>query len=106
MVEAGKTKYPIFPIGLLLKDKYKSKKTIHQFFPIDSMFFTKKFLNYWKPSIAIFIESEIWPNMIINIKKPTATITTALRFKFSARDTVGRKNKQHLSEGALQGALS
>jgi len=33
------------------------------------MFFTKKFLNYWKPSIAIFIESEIWPNMIINIKR-------------------------------------
>jgi len=50
-------------------DKYKFKKTIHQFFPIDSIFFTKKFLNYWKPSIAIFIESEIWPNMIINIKR-------------------------------------
>ena len=49
--------------------KYKLKKTIHQFFPIDSKFFTERFLNYWRPSIAIFIESEIWPNMIINIKK-------------------------------------
>tara|TARA_B100001996_G_scaffold379541_1_gene365447 strand:- start:631 stop:1875 length:1245 start_codon:yes stop_codon:yes gene_type:complete len=49
--------------------KFKLKKTIHQFFPIDSFSLTKKFLNYWKPSIAIFIESEIWPNMIINIKK-------------------------------------
>jgi len=49
--------------------KYKLKKTIHQFFPIDSKFFTKKFLNYWKPSITIFIESEIWPNMIINVKR-------------------------------------
>jgi len=28
MVEAGKTKYPIFPIGLLLKDKYESSKKI------------------------------------------------------------------------------
>ena len=26
-------------------------------------------MNYWKPSIAIFIDSEIWPNMILNIKK-------------------------------------
>ena len=49
--------------------KFKLKKTIHQFFPIDSYSLTKKFLNYWKPSIAIFIESEIWPNMIVNIKK-------------------------------------
>ena len=49
--------------------KFKLKKTIHQFFPIDSNGLTIKFLNYWKPSTAIFIESEIWPNMIINIKK-------------------------------------
>ena len=49
--------------------KFKLKKTIHQFFPIDSYLLTKKFLNYWNPSIAIFVESEIWPNMIVNIKK-------------------------------------
>ena len=49
--------------------KFKLKKTIHQFFPIDSNFLTKKFLNHWNPSLAIFIESEIWPNMLMNIKK-------------------------------------
>ena len=47
---------------------FKLKKTTHQFLPIDSNFITKKFLNYWKPSLAIFIESEIWPNMILNLK--------------------------------------
>ena len=47
--------------------KFKLKKTIHQFFPVDSNLLTKKFLNYWKPSAAILIESEIWPNMLINI---------------------------------------
>ena len=47
----------------------KFKKTIHQFYPIDSNFITSKFLNYWRPSIAIFVESEIWPNMIVNLKK-------------------------------------
>ena len=49
--------------------QFKSKKTIHQFFPIDSYLFTNKFLKYWQPSIAIFIDSEIWPNMYLNIKK-------------------------------------
>ena len=47
----------------------KLKKTIHQFFPIDTNYHTQKFLNYWEPSLAFFIDSEIWPNMITNIKK-------------------------------------
>tara|TARA_B100001123_G_scaffold147753_1_gene171157 strand:+ start:234 stop:1478 length:1245 start_codon:yes stop_codon:yes gene_type:complete len=49
--------------------KFKLKKTVHQFFPIDTNFLTKKFLDYWNPAIAIFVESEIWPNMLINVKK-------------------------------------
>ena len=48
--------------------KFKFKKTIHQFYPIDHFLFTNKFLNYWKPSLAIFIESEIWPYMFKNLK--------------------------------------
>jgi 3-deoxy-D-manno-octulosonic-acid transferase len=43
--------------------KFIFKKTVHQFFPIDSIFFSYKFLNYWKPTIAIFVESEIWPGI-------------------------------------------
>jgi len=51
--------------------RYKFKKTVHQFFPIDFFFITKKFLKYWKPSIAIFVESEIWPSIfkILDKKK-------------------------------------
>ncbi len=45
------------------------KKTVHQFFPIDTNYHTKKFLDYWKPSVAFFVDSEVWPNMITNIKK-------------------------------------
>ena len=52
----------------------KLKKTIHQFFPIDTNYHTKKFLDYWKPSVAIFIDSEIWPNMITNIKKKNISL--------------------------------
>ena len=48
---------------------FKFKKTIHQFLPIDTNYHTQKFLKYWKPSVATFIDSEIWPNMITNIKK-------------------------------------
>ncbi len=47
----------------------KLKKTIHQFFPIDTNYHTNRFIKYWNPAVAIFIDSEIWPNTIINIKK-------------------------------------
>jgi len=49
--------------------KFKFKKTIHQFYPIDGNYLTKKFLNYWRPNIVVFIDSEIWPNMLLNISK-------------------------------------
>ncbi len=48
--------------------KYKFKKTTHIYFPIDTKYFTKKFIRYWKPQVAFFIESEIWPNMFNSLK--------------------------------------
>ena len=52
-------------------EKFNFKKVVHQFYPIDQVYFINKFLNYWRPNLAIFIESEIWPCMfkIINEKK-------------------------------------
>ena len=52
----------------------KFKKTLHQFFPIDCNFVSKKFLNYWKPSKAFFIDSEIWPITINNLYKRNTPI--------------------------------
>tara|TARA_E500000178_G_scaffold207031_1_gene204459 strand:+ start:36 stop:1268 length:1233 start_codon:yes stop_codon:yes gene_type:complete len=47
--------------------KFNLKKTIHQFFPIDCNFISKKFIDYWKPSKVFFIDSEVWPNTINNL---------------------------------------
>ena len=49
--------------------KIRLKKVIHQFFPLDNDLIVKKFVNHWKPSVAIFVDSEIWPNMLINLNK-------------------------------------
>ncbi len=64
--------------------KIKLKKIIHQFFPIDSSFLVKKFINHWNPSMALFIDSEIWPNMLINLKEkniPTVLINARITKK-------------------------
>lgn len=51
-------------------EKYlKSENTFHQFAPIDSPIIVKKFLKYWRPKVSIFVESELWPNMITEATK-------------------------------------
>jgi 3-deoxy-D-manno-octulosonic-acid transferase len=47
--------------------KLKLKKTSHIYFPLDNNFIVKRFINYWQPELAIFIDSEIWPNMFNNL---------------------------------------
>ena len=54
--------------------KLKFKKIIHQFFPIDLNLFTKKFINFWSPEIVFFIDSEIWPNMLVNLERKNIPI--------------------------------
>ena len=53
--------------------KFKLKKTVHQFYPID-YFFTNKF-KFWKPSLAIFIGLR-WPCMYSNLDKQKFLIFT------------------------------
>ena len=48
--------------------KLRLKKTSHVYFPLDNNYIVKKFIKYWQPELAIFIDSEIWPNMFNNLK--------------------------------------
>jgi 3-deoxy-D-manno-octulosonic-acid transferase len=38
---------------------------IHQFAPLDVPQFAARFLDHWKPDLALFVESDLWPNMIL-----------------------------------------
>lgn len=42
---------------------------IHQFYPLDHPGWTKSFLDHWRPSLVLWMESELWPNMLAEIKK-------------------------------------
>src|SRR5271169_1165869 len=39
---------------------------IHQYVPYDSPRFVCRFLDHWRPSLALFIESDLWPNLILS----------------------------------------
>ena len=56
--------------GNILKKRFNQNiKVFHQFLPLDIPIWTNKFLDHWKPNLSIFIDSEIWPNLISQISK-------------------------------------
>lgn len=42
---------------------------LHQFSPIDLPSATRRFIDHWRPDLAIWIESELWPNLIEDMAK-------------------------------------
>ncbi|HEY6254959.1 MAG TPA: 3-deoxy-D-manno-octulosonic acid transferase [Xanthobacteraceae bacterium] len=41
---------------------------IHQFVPVDAPRFVQRFFDHWQPDLALFVESDLWPNLIITAK--------------------------------------
>ncbi|GAA0559846.1 3-deoxy-D-manno-octulosonic acid transferase [Rhizomicrobium electricum] len=41
---------------------------IHQFVPVDTPAATMRFLHHWKPQVGLFVDSDIWPNLIVNAR--------------------------------------
>ncbi|MBB5745576.1 3-deoxy-D-manno-octulosonic acid transferase [Brevundimonas variabilis] len=55
---------------------------IHQFAPVDGPVAVSRFLDHWQPGLGVFVESELWPNLI------TAARTRGVRLALvSARIT-------------------
>lgn len=72
----------------------KPLNTIHQFVPIDRKKYVRKFLNHFKPNLAFFVESEIWPNLLHESKKQnipvilgSARITPKSNFKIKLQQS-------------------
>jgi len=54
--------------NLLKKKLTKYSNTRHRFFPLDTKNLSRKFLDKWKPDLTCFVDSEIWPNFLFEIK--------------------------------------
>ena len=76
----------------------------HQFVPVDTPSAVRAFLDYWQPGLALWVESELWPNMLHEIKErniPAALINARMsdssfrgwrRAKHAARELLGTFN--------------
>ncbi|MGJ8559107.1 MAG: 3-deoxy-D-manno-octulosonic acid transferase [Litorimonas sp.] len=60
------------------------KGAIHQYLPVDTPRATARFIAHWRPDLAVFAESEIWPNLIWTTKRagvPLALINARMSEK-------------------------
>ena len=44
------------------------KGVLHQYVPLDNQVFMQRFLHHWRPDLAVLVESEIWPNLVLETK--------------------------------------
>ncbi len=77
------------------------KGVIHQYAPVDGPGVVARFLDHWRPSLAIFVESELWPNMLleahqrgvklalVSARVTEKTVEGWARFPASARAVTG-----------------
>jgi 3-deoxy-D-manno-octulosonic-acid transferase len=66
----------------------KIKNARHRFFPLDVGFLIEKFLRLWKPDLIFLVDSEIWPNLVLNAKKngvPLALLNGRITSKTAKR---------------------
>lgn len=65
----------------MLAENRLGPRGMHQFVPLDSPKYARRFLEHWKPDAAVFTESEIWPNLILETaarKIPLALINARM----------------------------
>lgn len=56
-------------------------RAIHQYVPLDQPRAWQRFLDHWRPSLAVLIESELWPNLIHEVagrQTPLALVNARL----------------------------
>lgn len=40
------------------------KNAFHQYVPLDYAFAVKRFIKHWNPDVTVFVESDLWPNLL------------------------------------------
>ena len=74
---------------------------IHQFAPVDTPGAVAAFLDHWRPSMAVFVESELWPNLILAARRRGVKLVLA-----SARITAKTVDGWRRFPGAAREVLS
>ena len=51
-----------------MMEKRLPPTAIHQFVPVDTPAATERFLDHWRPDVGLFVDSDLWPNLVLNAR--------------------------------------
>lgn len=71
-----------------LAERRLPERSLHQFVPLDAPQYAASFLDHWRPDLAVFTESEIWPSLILETAKrsiPLALVNARLSHRSRRR---------------------
>ncbi len=57
------------PTGSAMVTEKLGERVAHVYLPFDAPFLVKRFLNHTRPSVAVFVETEIWANYLRELKQ-------------------------------------
>ncbi|HTW26317.1 MAG TPA: 3-deoxy-D-manno-octulosonic acid transferase [Acetobacteraceae bacterium] len=64
------------------------RRVLHRFVPLDVPRWTARFLDHWRPDVAAFVESELWPNLLAGCRSrgiPTALVNARMSERSARR---------------------
>jgi 3-deoxy-D-manno-octulosonic-acid transferase len=76
------------------------KRALHQFVPVDRPAWVRRFLNYWRPDMAVWVESELWPNLLLETAA-RGTPMVLLNARISAGSHTGWQRARGLAQRLL-----
>ena len=79
--------------------KNTMNRVIHQMAPHDTFFISKRFIKYWRPDLAARVESEIWPRILVDLKKNNVP-NFLLNARFSKK-SISKIDRWDISAGFL-----
>lgn len=73
LIDALRAQYPslslLLTTGTVTSARLMAQRlppgVIHQFAPLDTPPAVARFLSHWKPDVALWVESELWPNLVL-----------------------------------------
>jgi 3-deoxy-D-manno-octulosonic-acid transferase len=75
-------------------------RALHQYVPMDSVRYVRRFLGHWRPDLALFVESELWPNLILETHRLGAPLAL-VNARFSAKSFQGWARAPRLAQRVL-----
>lgn len=63
-------------------------QALHQYVPLDHPAWVARFLDHWRPEVALFVESELWPNLLRQTQRrgvPTGLLNARMSDRSFAR---------------------